>query len=105
LFWTHDISSGVVFTGSGFTLPASNNFPTNYVTSQGLPASPAPGSPGGGAPTSVNNWNVGYGDITFKYIPDRRPQPGTLGSGIVIVVARGLLNTSGAQNAIDPNYN
>ena len=105
LFWSHDISSGVVFTGSGFTLPGSSNFPSNYVNSQGLSANPPPGSPGGGAASSVNNWNMGYGDITFKYIPDLRPQPGTLGSGKVIVIARGLLNTSGAQNPIDPNYN
>jgi hypothetical protein len=105
LYWAHDISSGVVFTGSGYTLPASNNFPANYINSQGLPSNPPPGSPGGGAPTSINNWNLGYGDITFKYVPDARPQAGTLGSGKVIVVARGLLNTSGAQNPIDPNYN
>ncbi|MGC8642555.1 MAG: hypothetical protein ACP5XB_22085 [Isosphaeraceae bacterium] len=105
LYWTHDISSGVVFTGSGYTLPATSNFPGNYITSQGLPASPPPGSPGGGAPTSVNNWNMGFGDITFKYIPDRHPQKGTLGSGVVIVVAHGLLNTSGAQNPIDQHYN
>jgi hypothetical protein len=105
LYWAHDISSGVVFTGSGYTLPASNNFPGNYINSQGLPADPPPGSAGGGAPTSINNWNMGYGDITFKYIPDPHPQPGTLGSGKVILVARGLLNTSAAQNPIDPNYN
>ncbi len=105
LYWTHDISSGVVFTGSGYTLPASGNFPGSYINSQGLPAKPPPGSPGGGAPSSVNNWNMGYGDITFKYIPDRHPQRGTLGSGVVIVMARGLLNTSGAQNPTDPLYN
>ncbi|HKM53740.1 MAG TPA: hypothetical protein VJY33_10040 [Isosphaeraceae bacterium] len=105
LFWTPDISSGVVFAASGFTFPASGNFPGSYVNSQGQPASPPPGSPGGGPASSVNNWNMGFGDITFTYIPDRHPQPGTLGSGRVIVVARGLLNTSGAQNPIDPNYN
>jgi hypothetical protein len=105
LFWAHDISSGVVFTGSGFTFPGSGNFPRNYLNSQGLPANPAPGSPGGGAPSSVNNFNMGFGDITFKYKPDVHPVAGSLGSGTVIVVARGLLNTSGAQNPIDKNYN
>jgi hypothetical protein len=48
---------------------------------------------------------MGFGDITFKYIPDPHPVAGSLGSGKVIVVARGLLNTSGAQNPIDKNYN
>jgi hypothetical protein len=105
LFWTHDISSGVVFTGSGFTFPGSGNFPGSYINSQGQPASPPPGSPGGGPPSSVNNYSMGFGDITFTYLPDRHPQAGTLGSGRVVVVARGLLNTSGAQSPIDKNYN
>jgi hypothetical protein len=47
---------------------------------------------------------MGFGDITFKYIPDRHPVPGSLGSGQVIVVTRGLLNASGAQNVIQKNY-
>jgi hypothetical protein len=105
LYWAHDISSGTVFTGSGYTFPGSNNFPANYLDSQGAPANPPPGSPGGGAPSSVNNYNMGFGDATFTYIPDPRPVPGTLGSGKVIVTIRGLLNTSGAQNPIDKNYN
>ena len=50
LFWTHDISSGVVFTGSGYTFPARGNFPGSYINNQGLPAKPPPGSPGGGLP-------------------------------------------------------
>lgn len=105
LYWTHDISSGVVFTGSGYTLPGSGNFPGSYINSQGAPANPPPGSPGGGPPSSVNNWNMGFGDITFKYQPDPHPQKGSLGSGRVIIMVQGLLNTSVAQNPIDPNYN
>jgi hypothetical protein len=104
LYWTHDLSSGVVFVGTGYKLPASENFPGSYVNSQGQPANPPPGAPSGGPPSRVNNYNMGFGDITFRYIPDRHPQAGTLGSGRVIVVARGLLNTSGAQNPIDKNY-
>jgi hypothetical protein len=105
LFWVHDTSSGGPFTGTGFTFPATANFPGNYINSQGAPANPPPGSPGGGAPTSVSNWNMGFGDITFKYFPDAHPVAGSLGSGKVVMVARGLLNSSGAQNPIDKNYN
>jgi hypothetical protein len=105
LFWTHDISSGTTFTGTGFTFPGTSNFPGSYINSQGAPASPPPGSPGGGAPSSVNNWNMGFGDMTFKYIPDPHPLPGTLGSGEVIVITRGLLNNSGAQSSIEKNFN
>ena len=104
LFWINDLGSGATFTGTGITFPGSSNFPGNYLNSQGAPANPPPGSPGGGAPSSVDNWNMGFGDMTFKYVPDPHPLPGTLGSGTVIVVARGLLNTSGAQSAIDANY-
>jgi hypothetical protein len=104
LFWVNDLGSGAAYTGTGITFPGSSNFPTHYINSQGAPANPAPGSPGGGAPSSVDNWNMGFGDITFKYIPDRHPVPGSLGSGKVIVVTRGLLNASGAQNVIQKNY-
>jgi hypothetical protein len=104
LFWYNDLGSGATFTGTGITFPGSGNFPGNYFNGQGAPASPPPGSPGGGAPSSVVNWNLGLGDVTFKYIPDAHPLPGTLGSGRVIVVTRGLLNGSGAQSTIDKNY-
>jgi hypothetical protein len=103
LFWAHDVVSGTPFTGTGGTLPGYANFPGNYFNAQGLPANPPPGSPGV-PPTSVNNWNLGAGDATFKYIPDRHPLAGTLGSGQVILVLRGLLNYSGAQSANDKNY-
>jgi hypothetical protein len=104
LFWTNDLGSGATFTGTGITFPGSSNFPGNYINSQGAPANPAPGTPGGGAPSSVDNWNMGFGDVTFNYVPDAHPAAGTLGSGTVIVVTRGLLNTSGAQSTIDKNY-
>ncbi len=48
---------------------------------------------------------MGVGDATFKYIPDKHPLPGTLGSGTVILVFRGLINASGAQSTLDKNYN
>jgi hypothetical protein len=104
LYWVHDISSGVGYTGTGTPLPGTANFPVNYINSVGAPANPPPG-PNGPAPSSVDNWNLGFGDLTFKYVPDPHPVPGTLGSGQVIVVAKGLLNYSGAQSAIDKNTN
>lgn len=76
LNWTHDGASGVPFVGAG-TLPLFNG--------------------------SIVDFNLGAGDTTFKYIPDRHPLPGTRGSGKVIIVSRGLLN-SPPNNPIDANY-
>ena len=104
LYWVNDISSNGTFTGTGFTFPGTPNFPGSYINSVGAPANPPPGSPGGGPPSSVDNWVLGFGDMTFKYLPDPHPLPGTLGSGTVIVVVRGLLNSSGAQSTIEKNY-
>ena len=105
LNWAHDAASGTAFNGPGAALPAYNNFPANYFNSNGTFATPSPGIPGGGAPTSVANWNMGLGDMDLKFIPNPHPGPGTLGSGTVIFVLRGLLNYSGAQSQNDQNYN
>jgi hypothetical protein len=107
LYWVPDAnaSSSTAFAGTGGALPAYSNFPTNYFTSSGALA-PPPGSPNSlGPPTSVNNWNMGLGDVIFRYVPDPHPVPGSLGSGTVIVVLRGLLNYSGAQSQADKNFN
>jgi hypothetical protein len=48
---------------------------------------------------------MGIGIATFKYVPDPHPVRGSLGSGTVIVVVRGLLNYSGAQSQFDQQYN
>jgi hypothetical protein len=106
LYWLPDAnaSSATAFAGTGGALPAYSNFPTNYFTSSGALA-PPPGSPNGlGPPTSVNNWNMGLGDVNFKYVPDPHPVPGSLGSGTVIFVLRGLFNYSGAQSQADKNF-
>jgi hypothetical protein len=118
LFWGHDSASGTAFSGTGAGLiisafnngqPTYSNFPTNYFTPQGVPISPldVQGNPNnnGLGPTNVNNYNVGLGDVTFKYIPDKHPQAGSLGSGTVIFVFHGLLNYSGAQSQFDKGYN
>ena len=55
-------------------------------------------------PSSVNNWNMGLGDVTLKFIPDKHPVAGSLGSGKVILVFHGLINNSGAQSTNDKNY-
>jgi hypothetical protein len=107
LFWIPDAnaSSSTAFAGTGATLPGYANFPANYFTASGALA-PPPGSPGSlGPPTSVNNWNMGLGQITFKYRPDQHPIAGSLGSGTVIIQLKGLLNYSGAQSQFDKNIN
>ncbi len=53
----------------------------------------------------MNNWDVGLGDATLKYIPDAHPQKGSLGSGTVVLVLHGLRNYSGAQSQVDKNIN
>ncbi len=102
LNWVHDASSGTMFTGAGTAIPGSGNFPGNYLNSNGTLISPLAN---GNAPSSVNNWNMGLGDVRFQFIPDAHPRPGTLGSGRVIMVVNGLLNASGALNPADKGYN
>jgi hypothetical protein len=107
LFWIPDANQtqSTAFAGTGTTLPGFSNFPANYFTASGALA-PAPGSPGSlGPPTSVDNWNMGLGIVTFKYVPDRHPVAGSRGSGTVIVVLKGLLNYSGAQSQNDQQFN
>jgi hypothetical protein len=105
LNWAHDAASGTAFNGPGDALPAYNNFPGNYFNANGSFATPAPGTPGGGAPTSVANWNMGLGDMTLKFVPNAHPAAGSLGSGTVFFQMRGLLNYSGAQSQDDKSYN
>jgi hypothetical protein len=103
LYWAHDAASGTAFNGTGGALPAYGNFPRNYFTADGVPV--APGSANSpGPPSSVNNWNLGIGDATFTYIPDKHPVAGSVASGTVIIVFRGLLNYSGAQSINAPGY-
>ncbi len=107
LYWIPDANQtqSTAFAGTGTTLPGFSNFPTNYFTASGALA-PPPGSPGSlGPPTSVDNWNMGIGIVTFKYVPDRHPVRGSLGSGTVILELHGLLNYSGAQSQNDQQYN
>jgi hypothetical protein len=107
LYWSHDAASGTAFAGvgAGLTIAGNNvysNFPTNYFNGDGVPESPLAQ---GLAPTSVNNWNVGMGDVTLHFTPDKHPVAGSDGSGTVTLVFHGLLNYSGAQSAADQQYN
>lgn len=107
LYFTMDANtpSATSFSETGAALPAFGNFPTNYFTASGNLA-PSPGSPGSlGPPTSVDNWGMALGDATFKYIPDKHPERGSLGSGTVVVELLGLRNSSGAQSQDDQQYN
>lgn len=102
LNWVHDSTSGTMFTGAGTAIPGFSNFPGNYLNSDGMLTSPlANGNP----PSSVNNWNMGVGDVRFQFIPNAHHRDGTLGSGRVIMVLHGLLNSSGALNPADKGYN
>ncbi len=102
LYWTHDVTSGTMFTGAGSAIPGYNNFPTNYVNSDGTLTSPLAI---GQAPSSVNNWNMGVGDIRLQFLPQAHGRSAALSSGKVIVEIRGLLNASGALNPADKGYN
>jgi hypothetical protein len=107
LYFTTDANtpSATAFAETGTTLPGYSNFFTNYFTSSGTLA-PSPGSPGNlGPPTSVDNWGMALGTVTFKYIPNKHPQPGSDGSGTVVVEMTGLRNYSGAQSQNDQQYN
>jgi hypothetical protein len=44
------------------------------------------------------------GDANFKYITDKHPLKGTLGSSKVIFEVRGLINGSHARRAHDQNH-
>jgi hypothetical protein len=107
LYFTTDANSpsSTAFAETGGALPAFANYPANYFTAAGNLA-PPPGSPGSlGPPTSVDNWGLALGEVTFKYVPDKHPEPGSLGSGTVIVELTGLRNSSGAQSQDDQQYN
>jgi hypothetical protein len=107
LYWSHNSDSATAFAGTGAGLVINgtsvyNNFPTNYFNANGVPESPlSQGLP----PTSVDNWNVGLGDVTLHFTPDKHPVAGSEGSGTVTLVFHGLLNYSGAQSAADQQYN
>jgi hypothetical protein len=89
LNWTHDAASGVPFVGAG-TLPIFDG------------TAPIPGTDKTTPPTIVD-FNLGAGDTTLKFIPDKHTLPGTMGSGRVNIISRGLLNTP-PNNPIDKNY-
>jgi hypothetical protein len=104
LYWISDANttSSGPFGETGGAYPAHANFPANYFNAQFVPTSPlSQGLP----PSSVNNWGLGLGDATLRYIPDALPRAGSLGSGTVILAMTGLRNSTGAQSQIDKNIN
>jgi hypothetical protein len=102
-------------------------FPQNYLQTGALlildlNAVPAAGSSPGTLPThftwtydsnaSASNYAApggivagagftqGTGTLDIKYLPDRHPRPGTMGSGKAIVTFQGLINVSGIGSAV-----
>jgi hypothetical protein len=89
LNWTHDGSSGVPFVGAG-TLPLFNG------------TEPIPGT-NMTTPPTIMDFNLGAGNTRLKFIPDAHSLPGTMGSGKVILITKGLLNAP-PNNPINKNY-
>jgi hypothetical protein len=89
LNWRHDGASGVPFVGAG-TLPI-------FSGTEPIPETDKT------TPSTIVDFNLGAGVTTLKYIPDAHPVPGTMGSGKVIIVTKGLLNAP-PNNPIDKNY-
>jgi hypothetical protein len=92
---TADPVSGGVYAGPQFTsTPAVQ---TNAATGQPFPL--IPGTSG------YVNFLDGTGVLDIKYMPDKHPRSGTLGSGVAIVTMQGLINTTGATSAIAKQIN
>ena len=58
----------------------------------------------GGAYTAPTYFTQGLGTVDFKYYPDAHPEPGTRGSGRVVVTFLGLINQSQVVNAVAKIY-
>jgi hypothetical protein len=58
----------------------------------------------GGSGGAVANFS-GTGLLDIRYSPDKHPRSGTLGSGTATVTIQGLINTTGATNAIAKQIN
>jgi hypothetical protein len=54
--------------------------------------------------TAVVGFTQGTGTLDIKYLPDARPQPGTLGSGHFIVQFQGLINYNQLLSATSKFY-
>lgn len=88
------VSGGIYSTPAFSTTPATI---TNPATGQAVPT--AGGSGGAVA------FNQGAGMIDIKYIPTNHLRAGATQSGTVIVRAQGLINTTGALNALYKGIN
>jgi hypothetical protein len=51
------------------------------------------------------DFNQGTGVVDIRYMPDSHPQPGTMGSGRLIVAFQGVINTNQITSAISKAYN
>jgi hypothetical protein len=81
--------NGLPAPGAGpFTLPTHLNWTYDSFSSSGPYTGP------------VLDFNQGTGIVDIQYIPDRHPQPGTMGSGRLIVAFQGVINTNQITSAI-----
>jgi hypothetical protein len=92
---TFDPVSGGVYAGPQFT--STPPVQTNAET--GSPFILLGGSGGAVATQS------GTGLLDIRYMPDKNPQSGTLGSGVADVMIQALINTTGATSAIAKQIN
>jgi hypothetical protein len=90
LAWFWDPVSGGIYSSPQFTTTPSVQ--TDPITGATVPLNEQSLGP-------VANFQ-GTGQLDIKYLPDRRPQPGTSGSGVAIVTIQGLFNTTGATYAL-----
>ena len=58
-----------------------------------------------GAYTAPAGFTQGGGQLSIVYTPDKHPQAGTLGSGKVVFLLQGLMNTSSILNVVDKGIN
>lgn len=74
-------------------LPTQMSWSYDSNTSAGPYAAPGGVLPGSG-------YTQGAGVVDFKWIPDAHAEPGTRGSGTVIVTFQGLIHTSGVVSGV-----
>ncbi len=58
-----------------------------------------------GAYTAPSGFTQGGGQLSVVYTPDRHARAGTLGSGKVVFLLQGLINTSSILNVVDKGIN
>lgn len=58
-----------------------------------------------GAYTAPVGFTQGGGRLSIRYVPDSHPRGGAMGSGRIVVLLQGLMNTSSILNGLDKGFN